>query len=250
MEDYPLLLETLLILKIHYINISSATYRVAANFFNLKRKSEWKFIDTFQIKKIEVMCNMSITKALSRIYRTYHSSFSNNRRITVIKRMYRGSSISRKISLSYSSPDRIRIGRNSEISDFVVIAVIDFPQSMEQVSRLEIGDNTYIGEFNNIRASGGKISIGNNCLISQHISLIASNHLARRDFLIRDQVWDTLKKGITIGDDVWIGANSVILPGVTINNGAIVAAGSVVTKDVPAYMIVAGNPARIVKERT
>jgi acetyltransferase-like isoleucine patch superfamily enzyme len=163
--------------------------------------------------------------------------------------MYRGSSINQKISLSYSSPDRIRIGKYSEISDFVVIAVIDFTHSMEHVLKSEIGDKTYIGEFNNIRASDGKIRIGNNCIISQQNSLIASNHLTRNDILIRDQAWDTLKARITIGDDVWIGANSINLPSVTINNSAVIAAGNVVIKDVPDYMIIAGNKAKIVKER-
>ena len=55
-------------------------------------------------------------------------------------------------------------------------------------------------------------------------------------------------KPITIGDDVWIGCNSIILKGVKIGNGSIVAAGSVVTKSVPPFSLVAGNPAKIVKE--
>jgi acetyltransferase-like isoleucine patch superfamily enzyme len=55
--------------------------------------------------------------------------------------------------------------------------------------------------------------------------------------------------GVTIGDDVWIGCNAVILPGVRIGRGAVVAAGSVVTRDVPEYAIVGGIPARILKQR-
>ena len=57
------------------------------------------------------------------------------------------------------------------------------------------------------------------------------------------------RKPIVIGDDVWIGACAIILKGVTINNGAVIAAGAVVTKDVEPYAIVAGNPARIIKYR-
>ncbi len=56
-------------------------------------------------------------------------------------------------------------------------------------------------------------------------------------------------KGVTIGDDVWIGQNAIIMPGVTINNGAVVGAGAVVTKDVAAYDIVGGVPARVIKSR-
>lgn len=57
------------------------------------------------------------------------------------------------------------------------------------------------------------------------------------------------KLGVTIGDDVWIGANSVILPGVKIHNGAIIGAGSVVVKDVPANAIACGNPAKLIRYR-
>lgn len=64
---------------------------------------------------------------------------------------------------------------------------------------------------------------------------------------INEQGW--IAKPVIICDDVWVGANSVILPGITIGKGAVVGAGSVVTKDVPAYAIVMGNPAKIKKYR-
>ena len=114
---------------------------------------------------------------------------------------------------------------------------------------LTIGDNTFIGEFNNIRATGGEIIIGNNCNISQHCTLVSSNHSIVKGINISEQKWDETKVGIFIGDDVWIGANSVVLPGVRIGNGAVIGAGSVVTKNIPDNAICVGNPARVIKFR-
>lgn len=153
------------------------------------------------------------------------------------------------IQLKYPDISSITIGKGSTISKFSTIIVANDPHQNLKNSCLTIGNNTYIGEYNNIRAAGGSISIGNNCLISQHVSIVSSNHGHKQNQLIYDQPWALENNFIIIKDDVWIGANSVILPGVTIGLGAIVGAGSVVTKDVPNYAIVCGNPARIIKYR-
>jgi acetyltransferase-like isoleucine patch superfamily enzyme len=157
--------------------------------------------------------------------------------------------ISNKISIYYETIDQIIIGNNSKIADFTKIAIMNDPHNQLKNSFLQIGNNTYIGEFNNIRAGGGKIIIGNHCAISQHITIVASNHGINKNSLIQNQPWTTNNNYVIIKDDVWIGANSVILPGVIIEQGAVIAAGSIVTKDIPAYAIVAGNPARILKYR-
>ncbi len=152
-------------------------------------------------------------------------------------------------NISYDDINAIRIGENSSIGRYTTIVVVDDRGSFTKDSVLCIGANTYIGEYNNIRAAGGKIVIGDNCLISQHITMVCSNHCINRCKKINEQGWSTHNNFISIGNDVWIGANSVILPGVTIHDGAVVAAGSIVTKDVPEYAIVVGNPARILKYR-
>lgn len=156
--------------------------------------------------------------------------------------------IASETKIRYDHIKDIFIGRCVRINDYTTI-FCESQDKMHPNSKLYIGERTYIGEYNNIRASGGVIRIGNKCSISQHISMIASNHSTVLGIDISSQKWDESKTGITIGDDVWIGANCVILPGVHIHNGAVIGAGSVVTKDIPANAIAVGNPAKVIKFR-
>ena len=155
--------------------------------------------------------------------------------------------ISPNISLNVKKKDNLILGKNVTIADYTVIHVVD--RSKNTNSRLVVGDRTYIGELNNLRAAGGDIIIGNDCSIAQHVSIIASNHCIKKGVTINSQPWDEVKTGVIIGNDVWVGANSVILPGISIADGAVIAASSVVTKNVPENAIVAGNPARIIRYR-
>ncbi len=94
----------------------------------------------------------------------------------------------------------------------------------------------------------GKIKMGNDVRIAPWVSIIADNHCHDRvDIPIVKQ--GCYQKGITIGDDVWIGAHAIIVDGVNIGSHSIIAAGSVVTKDVGDYVIVGGNPAKVIKNR-
>jgi acetyltransferase-like isoleucine patch superfamily enzyme len=153
-----------------------------------------------------------------------------------------------KNSFLFKNLDDIEISTNVVIGAFNVFCVLNQFENRNENSKLKIGSGTYIGESNNIRAAGGSISIGNNCLISQQVSIIATDHGIAKDQLIQSQAW--IKKGdIVIGNDVWIGCSSQILSGVTIGTGAIIAAGSLVNKDVAPYSIVAGIPAKFIKNR-
>jgi acetyltransferase-like isoleucine patch superfamily enzyme len=143
----------------------------------------------------------------------------------------------------------LRFGTNVTIGALTFISLeTDHNVQPRQSALLEIGDHTYIGELNNIRAFGD-IRIGAKCLISQGVSILGSNHGTELGSAITDQSSRTDKIGVIIGDDVWIGANATILPGVKIGQGAIIAAGSVVTSDVEPFTIVAGVPARFLKKR-
>lgn len=114
-------------------------------------------------------------------------------------------------------------------------------------SNIQLGKGIFIGDYSTIRASkNAYIKIGNDTMISQGVKLISTNHAyINKDILIKNQDIIEQKKNITIGDDCWLGAGSVVLPGVNIGNGVVVGANSVVTKDVPEYAIVLGSPAII-----
>lgn len=104
-----------------------------------------------------------------------------------------------------------------------------------------IGNNVFIN-FNCSFLDRGTITIGDNVLIGPNCNIFTTNHPLESK--LRKS---TISKPIVIANDVWIGGNVTILPGITINANSIVGAGSVVTKDVPKNVIVAGNPAKIIR---
>jgi acetyltransferase-like isoleucine patch superfamily enzyme len=123
-------------------------------------------------------------------------------------------------------------------------------QDAEKGSELSIGDNVMLNTGVVINADcGGKIHIGNNVLIGPNVVLRAADHrFDRSDLLIREQGHEAGE--IVIEDDVWLAANVVVLAGVRIGRGAVVAAGSVVTRDVQPFSVVAGVPAVVLRMRS
>lgn len=112
---------------------------------------------------------------------------------------------------------------------------------------LEIGNNSAVGAFSFLGAQGG-ITIGNNVIIGPKAKFHSENHqFESREQPIRLQ--GETRKGIVVQDDCWIGSASILVDGVTIGEGSVVGAGSVVTKSVPPYSVIAGVPARIIKTR-
>ena len=111
---------------------------------------------------------------------------------------------------------------------------------------IEIGDN-FFANFNFIVLDVGKVKIGNDVQIAPNVALYTAGHPIHPD---------SRKSGyeygidITIEDNVWIGGNVCVMPGVTIGENAVIGAGSVVTKDIPANVVAAGNPARVIKQIT
>ena len=112
--------------------------------------------------------------------------------------------------------------------------------------QITIGDNSRLGE--NCKLVG-KVTIGKNVIMGPNCILWTRNHaFDRMDIPMLEQGFYD-EQPIVIGDDVWIGGMITILPGFTIGEGSIVGACAVVTKDVPEYAIVVGNPARLIKSR-
>ncbi len=106
--------------------------------------------------------------------------------------------------------------------------------------KIDIGNNTYIGDRTEVH-SGESVKIGNNVNIAWDCNILDRDY---HGFESETEI----KKNVTICDNVWIGCRCTVLKGVTIGEGSVVAAGSVVTKDVPPKCLAGGNPAKIIKE--
>ncbi|MBQ0074885.1 MAG: acyltransferase [Prevotella sp.] len=154
-------------------------------------------------------------------------------------------------------PERITIGDNTAFGEMVYLTAWDTFQCIKDGKTVTqhfnpsiiIGKNCHFGIQNHISATNN-ITIGDNLLTGKWVTIVDNSH-GNTDI---DQLQiDPLKRPIIskgpvhIGDNVWIGDKATILPNVTIGDGAIIAANAVVTKDVPAYSIAAGNPAKIIK---
>lgn len=135
---------------------------------------------------------------------------------------------------------RIRIGARCLIKQFAQI--MSYPGGV-----VEIGSDSSVNPFCVLYGHGG-LSIGSKVRIATHTVMIPANHrFEDPDKPITNQ--GLVRKGITIADDVWIGANCTICDGVSIGTGSVIGAGSVVTRDIPPMTVAVGVPARPVKER-
>ncbi len=128
------------------------------------------------------------------------------------------------------------LGNDSTIEDFTTIN--------NGVGDVLIGDRVRIGMSNVLI---GPVTIGNDVMLAQNIVLSGLNH-GYEDVNIVPHKQPVTKKQITLEDEVWIGANSVVVAGVTIGKHSVIAAGSVVTKNIPRYSVAVGNPARVIKQ--
>lgn len=134
----------------------------------------------------------------------------------------------------------IRLDKNSSIQINGKVSIFYGTELiLNEEAKLIIGNNTFINSNSSIRCKKN-IVIGNNCAIAHGVSIMDSN-CHKINGKIKEEP-------VIIEDNVWIGANSVILSGVTIGKGSIVAAGTIVNKDVPPHSLVAGNPGKVKKE--
>lgn len=130
-------------------------------------------------------------------------------------------------------------------------------KNLIKIDLVNVGVKTY-GDLNvNSSSNHSKLYIGNYCSVASGVLFLLNsehplNHISTYPFKVKvlSESSESLSKGdIVIDDDVWIGCNSTIMSGVHVGQGAIIAAGSVVTKDVPPYAIVGGVPAKVIKYR-
>lgn len=128
------------------------------------------------------------------------------------------------------------------------------PEGNYSFGTIFVGDDVFLGVRPSLSATRSKIIIGNKVMFGPEVSILGGNHSAAQVGRFMYDIKDADKrpdddKGVIIEDDVWVGTRAIILHGVTIGRGAIVGAGSVVTKSVPPYAIVGGIPARVLRFR-
>lgn len=111
-------------------------------------------------------------------------------------------------------------------------------------NHITFGNNVYLN-INCTLLDGGRISIGDDCLVGPNVQILTVNHPLNSQQRLQKT---SLVKDVIIENNVWIGAGAIILPGVTIQEHAVIAAGSIVTRSVKPYSLVAGNPARFLRE--
>lgn len=167
-------------------------------------------------------------------------------------------------SLGCKARGNIALGKKIYIKKSTLIGKIDIKENCK-LFYCDISGKVNIGRYSSVYGPGTaihskihEITIGSFCSIAKNVQIFEYNHFINKpstyyvnqNLLGTSVINDVTSSGpIDIGNDVWIGTNSIILSGVKIGDGAIIAAGSVVTKDVPDFAIVAGNPSRIIKYR-
>lgn len=178
-----------------------------------------------------------LTKAHMALYKWHIQAYSN---VKLGQNVYVSSKATVTTAKCYStSHGKIVIGNNSKIHEYANLHA--------GKGFIEIGENCSINTSCILDGHGG-IKIGNDVRIANHTSIIAAQHNYNNpDLEIRKQ--GITAKGITIEDDVWIGSGARILDGIHIGKGAVIGAGSVVTKNVPSNHVVAGVPAKHLKVR-
>ncbi len=182
-------------------------------------------------KFFEYMNEQKTVDENSNLFETFHELAQEAIKITM------------EINSKYHTPEKIvelfskLTGKNVDKSFKL------FPPFYSECGKnITVGKNVFINACCKFQDQGG-ITIGDNCFIGHNVTLATLNH----DINPNNRATMHPKK-ITIGNNVWIGSDSTILPGIIIEDGAIIGAGSVVTKNVSKNTIVAGNPAKIIKK--
>jgi acetyltransferase-like isoleucine patch superfamily enzyme len=139
-------------------------------------------------------------------------------------------------------PEKIRLGRDVSLLGNAYVNATGARGSVA------IGDRTHVDQFCVLYGQGG-LSIGNGCAIASGVIVYSQTNQVGQDAEAPVLDQPVVYAPVHIGDDVWIGARAVILPGVTVGDHAVIGAGAVVRADVPAWAIVAGVPARVIRDR-
>ena len=144
----------------------------------------------------------------------------------------------------------ISMGKNCFFGRNCIVSAWDCHNEQRFAPEIRFGNDCNLGEYNHITAVN-KIIIGNGLLTGRWVTITDNSHGSTDidNLYIKPIERQIFSKGpVIIGDNVWIGDKATILPGVKIGDGAVIGANSVVTKDVPPYAVIVGNPARVIKK--
>ncbi len=126
------------------------------------------------------------------------------------------------------------------------------PDDIFSYGNIETGDDVSIGSGSILLASESKIVIGNKVMFGPNVTVVGGNHntseMGRFMYDVKEKMPDD-DQDVVFSDDVWVGTGAIILKGVRVGRGSIIAAGAVVNKDVPPYSVVAGSPAKVISTR-
>jgi acetyltransferase-like isoleucine patch superfamily enzyme len=148
----------------------------------------------------------------------------------------------------YDDIDAIQLGQRVQVHAFTEIVVQKRSVRSSVEGRLILGDRAVIAACANIRAAGGVIEIGAYSGIGQQSVVVAANHDPKPGQKQLYSEWDESRTGVRIGQNVWVAAGCILLPGVTIGDDVVIAAGSVVTRSVPSGEVWGGFPARKIRD--
>ena len=156
----------------------------------------------------------------------------------------------RKLLFKLNHTDYEEIQELSEITTSLLgkseNAYITPPFFCDYGSHIEVGKN-FFANYNCTIIDVAKVKIGDNCLLAPNVAIYTAGHPIYPN--TRNSAYEYGKE-VTIGDNVWIGGNAVVCPGVHIGNNVVIGAGSVVTKDIPDWSLAVGNPCRVIRKIT
>lgn len=142
--------------------------------------------------------------------------------------------------------DRLRAIVNELFGKSDETTFVNPPFYCDYGSNIAVGKNCFIN-FNCTILDNAKVSLGDNCMLAPNVSIYTAGHPLHPD--VRRLAYE-YGIGVTVGDDVWIGGNTVLCPGVHIGSNVVIGAGSVVTRDIPDWSLAAGNPCRVIRRIT
>lgn len=163
--------------------------------------------------------------------------------------------IARKLLLEFNQLDSGNLERKHNLLEELLGGVeegvwIEAPFFCDYGENIHIGKNSFLN-FNCILLDDNRITIGKNALIGPSVQIYTAGHpISAKERIITDPVdrYLTQSQPVSIGDNVWIGGNTLIMPGVTIGHNVTIGAGSIVTKSIPENCLAMGNPCRVVRE--